>query len=79
MTPHVVADIGNTRIKWGLASAGPPWVTRAVALPDDPEAWQRELTAWRSDGRLPAHGPLTWVLASVVPRRCDSDTAKGCR
>src|SRR5262249_14831686 len=71
MTPHVVADIGNTRIKWGLASDRPPWVLRTVALPDDPERWQRELTAWRESGSLPAHGPLTWVLASVVPQLCD--------
>jgi type III pantothenate kinase len=65
MRPHVVADIGNTRIKWGLCAADCPHLLRTAALADDPEAWQRQLAEWRA-----GEAPLTWALASVQPRRC---------
>jgi type III pantothenate kinase len=69
MRPHVVADIGNTRIKWGLCDAAARHVVQAVSLGDDPVAWERQLAVWRT-GPLPAEGPLNWVLASVQPARC---------
>jgi type III pantothenate kinase len=72
MRSHVVADIGNTRIKWGACAADRPQVAHAASLPDEPEAWQRQLDDWRARPPLAGvSGPLTWVLASVQPRRCE--------
>jgi len=72
MTPHVVADVGNSRIKWGLRAPGEARVLRTASLPDDPAAWEAQLGRWRAEPPLAgAEGPLTWVLASVQPRRSD--------
>jgi type III pantothenate kinase len=72
MTPHVVVDIGNTRLKWGLAGPDGRSIARTASLPEDPDAWQRELAAWRSAPPLDAvAGPLNWVLASVRPQRSE--------
>jgi type III pantothenate kinase len=58
MKPNVVADIGNSRIKWGLCADGR--VKQMARLPaDDPEAWKKQAEAW-----CLATG-LSWVLASV--------------
>jgi type III pantothenate kinase len=68
MTPHVVADIGNSRIKWGLRAPDEPRLLRTASLPDDPEAWRRQLELWRAEApRTPPDGPWTWVLTSVQP------------
>jgi type III pantothenate kinase len=58
MKPDVVADIGNSRIKWGLCAGGR--VERMARLPmDDPDAWKKQAEAWNlSTGRK-------WTLASV--------------
>src|SRR5262245_19617428 len=62
----VVADVGNTRIKWGLCgSAG---IERAVSLPEDPDAWRRQLLEWRLDGSQ------HWTGAGVHPKRRDHFT-----
>jgi type III pantothenate kinase len=62
MTPAVVADVGNTRIKWGLCSAA--GVTDACWLPpDDPSAWQRQRERWGLTG------PRPWVVTGVHPAR----------
>jgi type III pantothenate kinase len=64
MTPDVVVDIGNTRIKWGRCSG--PAVSAAVGLPpDDRDVWQKQADAWQ----LPAGA--VWVLTGVHPVRCD--------
>ncbi len=64
MTPDVVADVGNSRIKWGRCS--PDAVVEAVSLPpDDPETWQRQSAAWH----LPH--PAAWAIAGVDPARRD--------
>jgi type III pantothenate kinase len=64
MTPHVVADIGNTRIKWGRCS--PDAVTATASMPPDDEiAWQTQFDAWRI-----ALGSQ-WVIAGVDPVRRD--------
>jgi len=58
MKPNVVADIGNTRIKWGLCVDGR--VGKMTRLPaDDPEGWKKQAETWKL-----ATG-LDWVLASV--------------
>ena len=64
MTPNVVADVGNTCIKWGLCS--PDAVIESASLPpDDPEAWQHQVEAWH----LPH--PASWAVAGVHPQRRD--------
>src|SRR5436190_1448554 len=59
----LVADVGNTRIKWGLC--GPASIERAAALPDDTDAWRRQLDEWR------VSGPQEWTIAGVHPERRD--------
>jgi type III pantothenate kinase len=72
MTPHVVADVGNSRIKWGLCAPGEAGVARTASLPDDPAAWEAQLARWRGEPPLAGvEGPLAWVLASVRPSRSD--------
>jgi type III pantothenate kinase len=65
MTPDVVADVGNSRIKWGLCRG---WrVVATTAVPhSDPEAWQKQLEAWN------LAGPLTWAIAGTHPQRRDA-------
>ena len=60
--PHLVVDVGNSRIKWGLCAAAA--VTACAALPpDDPDAWQQQLAAWGLTG------PLHWTVSGVHPAR----------
>ena len=62
MTPDVVVDIGNTRMKWGLCRDRT--VGKFVALAgDDPTAWQHQLNSWNISS------PLRWAIASVHPTR----------
>jgi len=61
VTPDVVVDIGNTRMKWGVCRGR---VAGVVRLPlDDTAVWDAEL------GTLPAPrtGARTWAVASVNP------------
>jgi type III pantothenate kinase len=59
VSPDVVVDIGNTRIKWGRVCDGR--LTDAASLDaDDVSAWQRQATAWAD--------PACWVLAGVQPQ-----------
>src|SRR5206468_3246614 len=56
MKPDVVADIGNSRIKWGLCSG--ERVEKMVSLPPDHEyAWSEQAKAWQ----LPEK--CKWTLA----------------
>jgi type III pantothenate kinase len=65
MTPAVVVDVGNSRIKWGLCSAA--GVTEAVSLPpDEPGAWLRQVEAWRLPSRA------AWAVSGVHPPRRDA-------
>jgi type III pantothenate kinase len=59
-----VADLGNTRIKWGLCNSGRVERTASLA-PDNPDAWRVQLAAWKVDG------PQKWTLAGVHPARRD--------
>ncbi|HMF12988.1 MAG TPA: type III pantothenate kinase [Gemmataceae bacterium] len=58
MIPDVVADIGNSGIKWGLCAGGQ--VERMARLPPkDPDAWQKQAQEWNlASGRQ-------WTIASV--------------
>jgi type III pantothenate kinase len=64
MTPDVVVDVGNTRIKWGRCAAG-RLVGTASLPPDSPDHWQRQIDSWRL-----APGSA-WVLTGVHPARRD--------
>ena len=59
---RVVADLGNSRLKWGrLAPDGT--LEAVVALPnDDPAAWADAFAAWRL-----ADQGSTWAISSVNP------------
>jgi type III pantothenate kinase len=62
MTPDVVVDIGNTRLKWGVCRDGR--VTDVLRLPlDDAAAWDAEFT------QLPPPRTFSrkWAVASVNP------------
>lgn len=62
MTPDVVVDVGNTRIKWGRCE--PDAVVEMASLPpDDPAAWERQLEKWSFSREK------QWVLAAVHPAR----------
>ncbi len=64
MTPAVVVDVGNTRIKWGRCHPGD--IGEVVSLPPDaPEEWAAQLAAWN----IPPES--IWVLTSVVPPKSD--------
>ncbi len=59
----IVADIGNSRIKFGLCDSAR--VARSASLPDDPDAWRKQLAEWRIEE------PQDWTLAGVDPKRRD--------
>lgn len=61
MTPDVVVDIGNTRMKWGW---GTPMQTASLPA-DDSAAWDAQLAS------LPQRVSRRWVAASVHPARLD--------
>jgi type III pantothenate kinase len=64
MTPDVVIDVGNTRIKWGRCSDSAVVATASLAL-DDPASWQRQCADWRL-GR-----GSRFVVTGVHPDRRD--------
>jgi type III pantothenate kinase len=61
---HVLVDVGNTHIKWGICSAAAVLKSTSVP-PDDPTAWQQQLDAWHLTG------PLLWAVCGVHPQRRD--------
>lgn len=60
---RVVADLGNTRLKWGrIDEAGR--LAESIALPlDDPSAWSAAWADWRSRFA----GMSWWAISSVNP------------
>ena len=65
---RVVADLGNTRLKWGrLDAAGR--LAEMIALPlDDPSAWAAAWSAWQPRGRATRGGPSPRVNPPVADR-----------
>ena len=60
----LVADVGNTRIKWG--DCDDRAVVRSVAVaPDDPDAWREQLDRWQLTAGQ------SWAIAGVHPARRD--------
>lgn len=62
MTPDIVVDIGNSRIKWGWCKGGR--VERVSNLGDDVAEWDREI--------LDFAGKPNWAIVSVHPERLRS-------
>lgn len=63
---RIVADLGNSRLKWGRL--GPTGMVEAsMALPlDDPDAWTRTFEAW-----APAGEATSWAVSTVNPPVAD--------
>jgi type III pantothenate kinase len=60
VTPDVVVDIGNSRMKWGRCADGR--VVEMVSLTlDEPAAWTIQAATWG------LKSPLDWAVASVNP------------
>lgn len=68
MTPDVVVDIGNSRIKWGWRNAAGTFQHLSMD-PDNRDVWEAKVpdTGHRS--------PLLWGVASVHPKRLERFTA----
>jgi type III pantothenate kinase len=57
---HVVADVGNSRIKWGVCAE--QGITASKSLPPaDPAAWEKQLSDWGLSRSL------IWAIGSVNP------------
>lgn len=65
MKVDIVADVGNSRIKWGLLSTGRFAFTASLPA-DDPQSWETQLEGWS------LLAPLTWLIAGVHPQRRDT-------
>jgi len=64
MTPDIVVDIGNSRMKWGRCDDGR--VVEMVSLPhDSPVDWKRQAELWE------LNITTRWAVAGVVPREID--------
>jgi type III pantothenate kinase len=64
VTPAVVVDVGNTRIKWGRCIQGS--VVEVCSLPgDDPAAWSAQAECWGLSS------PIPWAVSGVAPARRD--------
>src|SRR5438552_2174041 len=65
MKADLVADVGNSRIKWGLCLANRIGDV-ATLSPENSTEWQQQSDAWRITSE--AH----WVVAGVHPARRDA-------
>jgi type III pantothenate kinase len=63
MKPSLVADVGNSRVKWGRCQDGR--VVETVSLPADPASWQMQLERWNISS------PQAWALSGVHPYNRD--------
>lgn len=60
---RIVADLGNSRLKWGRIDARGQ-IVEALALPlDDPAAWRHAWHLWEPTG----NSASVWALSSVNP------------
>jgi type III pantothenate kinase len=71
MRPHVVVDVGNTRLKWGLVGPGKGQIAAIASLGDDPAAWEQQIDRWGDAPAPGGVGPLRWAAASVNPGRLE--------
>lgn len=62
MTPDIVVDVGNSRMKWGRCAGGV--VAEMVSLPHDAVVdWKRQAEEWGTSERP------RWAVAGVVPQQ----------
>lgn len=62
MTPDIVVDVGNSRMKWGRCVGGV--VTEMVSLSHDAAVdWKRQAEEWDTSERT------RWAVAGVVPHQ----------
>jgi type III pantothenate kinase len=62
---RIVADLGNSRMKWGRLGIDGQ-VERVLALPpDDPSAWAAAWSDWHAGGSHPSSS--SWAIGSVNP------------
>jgi type III pantothenate kinase len=60
----IVADVGNSRIKWGVCAE--QRITASASLPTgDPAAWQKQLQDWG------LNGSISWAIGSVHPNHLE--------
>ena len=60
MNVDMVADVGNSRIKWGVCAI--KGITASASLPsDDPTTWHEQLREWGF------FRPISWAIGSVRP------------
>jgi type III pantothenate kinase len=65
MKADLVADVGNSRIKWGRCRED--CVADSVSLPsDDTAAWQRQVEIWS------LAAPQCWAVSGVQPQQRDA-------
>lgn len=60
MTPDIVVDIGNSRMKWGRVTRGAVAEMVSLSLTDEWE-WKGQLAKWRLEL------PMKWAMAGVNP------------
>lgn len=59
---RLVADLGNTRLKWGLVGPDRQLLRVAALAVDDPATWAATLRDW-----VPPDLPTSWAIATVNP------------
>src|SRR6266404_3298674 len=64
MTPDIVVDIGNTRIKWGRCRGNAVADTDGLAHGDVP-SWEQQIDVWKVER------PCRWVVSGVHPSACE--------
>jgi len=64
VTPDVVVDVGNSRIKWGRPGPGGSFEKWSLP-PDEPGVWDEAIN------RAGKSGPVRWAVAGVHPARRD--------
>jgi len=62
----IVADLGNSRLKWGRLGERGVLATTAALPIDAPETWEATLDSWAAAGQ-----ELAWSIASVNPPLAD--------
>lgn len=60
MTPDVVVDVGNSRMKWGWCQGS--YIVNVTAFADDVATWERAVGNREN---------LAWAVASVNPQLCE--------